>query len=60
MIATLQEHHHRLMVEALQDNPRVDYAKRIVTCELLTMQLGRNYVCDETFIDMRSADIYRA
>jgi hypothetical protein len=60
MLATLQEHHHRLMVEALQDDPRVNYAKRIVTCELLSLQLGNNYICDEQFIALRVAELNNA
>jgi hypothetical protein len=60
MIATLQEHHHRLMTEALQDDPRVNYAKRIVTCEMLAMQLGKDYQCDEQFIALKVADLNNA
>jgi hypothetical protein len=60
MIATLQEHHHRLMIEALQDDPKVNYAKRIVTCELLAMQLGNDYQCDEQFIAYKVADLNNA
>ena len=60
MLATLQEHHHRLMVEALQDDPRVNYAKRIVTCELLALKLGNDYTCDEQFIALRVVDLNNA
>jgi hypothetical protein len=60
MLATLQEHHHRLMIEALQDDPRINYAKRIVTCELLSLQLGNNYICDEQFIAIKLSDINAA
>jgi hypothetical protein len=60
MIATLQEHHHRLMTEALQDDPRVNYAKRIVTCELMAMQLGNDYTCDEQMINIKVADLNTA
>jgi hypothetical protein len=60
MLATLQEHHHRLMVEALQDDPRINYAKRIVTCELLALKLGKDYICDEQFIAYKVADLNTA
>ena len=60
MLVTLQEHHHRLMVEALQDDPRVNYAKRIVTCELLALKLGNDYICDEQMIALRVADLNNA
>jgi hypothetical protein len=60
MNATLLEHHHRLMVEALQDDPRINYAKRIITCELLALKLGNDYICDEQFIAMKVADLNNA
>jgi hypothetical protein len=58
----LCEHHHDLMVEALQDDPRINYAKRIVACELLALTLGKDYICDLDFIalQMNRRDIVTA
>ena len=47
-------------IEALQDDPRIDYARRIVTVELLAAELGWKHECSREYIDIRFQNIYRA
>jgi len=47
---TLLEHRYLFQVRSLKDDPSVNYAKRIVHCELLALRLGWDYRCDEEFI----------
>jgi len=55
----LSKHHRDLMIAALQDDSRVNYAKRIVACEMLQATLGNDFLCDEEFIalEMNRLDI---
>ena len=57
---TLREHHYQLMIEALQDDPRVNYAKRIVVVELMASTLGWKHLCPIEAILNRVEDIYNA
>ena len=57
---TLREHHYQLMIEALQDDPRIDYPKRIVTVELMAVQLGWSHICSTEAILNKVEDIYHA
>lgn len=57
---TLREHHYQLMIEALQDDSRVNYPKRIVTIELMAVSLGWTHVCSLEAILNKVEDIYHA
>jgi len=56
---TIKDHRHSLMVAALKDDLNINYAKRIVACEMLAHTLGGDYLCDEEFIalQMNNLDI---
>ncbi len=60
MEKTLLEHHYELRIEALRDDPRVNYAKRIVVVELMAVQLGWKHLCTHEAITNRMEDIYHA
>ena len=53
LMKTLLEHRNDLMVQALQDDLNINYAKRIVACELLALNLGDDYVCDMEFVALQ-------
>jgi hypothetical protein len=57
---TLLEHHYELRIEALRDDPRVNYAKRLVAVERLAMNLGWKHMCDKEFIAIHMQDICSA
>lgn len=57
---TLLEHHYELRIEALRDDPRVNYAKRMITVELMAGQLGWKHICPIEAILNRVEDIYSA
>lgn len=57
---TLLEHHYELRIGALQDDPRVDYAKRLIVVELMAATLGWKYLCPMEAILNRVEDIYHA
>ncbi len=59
-IKPLLVHHYELRIEALQDDPRVNYAKRIVAVERLARERGWQYVCDREFIAIHMQDICNA
>jgi hypothetical protein len=57
---TLLEHHYELRIEALKDDPRFNYSKRLVTVELLATELGWRHLCDREYITYRLQNIYNA
>lgn len=54
---TLLEHHYELRIESLKDDPRVNYAKRIVTVEMLAAEFGWKHMCSREYINYRVMDI---
>jgi hypothetical protein len=60
MKKTLLEYHCELRIEALRDDPRVDYPKRLVAVELLAQEHGWKHLCERKCIDVKMQDIYTA
>lgn len=57
---TLLEHHYTLRIEALKDDPRVNYAKRIVAVELMAAEYGWKHLCSIESINCKVENIYNA
>ena len=47
---TLREHHYDLMMQALQDDPRLNSAQKIIACEMMALELGWEHVCDAEIV----------
>ena len=53
---TLLEYHYELRIESLRDDPRVNYAKRLVAIEMLANMLGWKHTCSREEMDIKLAD----
>jgi hypothetical protein len=60
MKMTLLEHHYKLRIESLRDDPRVDYSKCLITIEDLAKEHGRKHLCERECIDIKMQSIYTA
>ena len=49
-LKTLREHHYDLMMQALQDDPRLNSAQKIIACEMMALELGWEHVCDAEIV----------
>jgi hypothetical protein len=58
MKKTLLEHHYELRIESLRDDYSVDYAKCLVTVELLAKEHGWKHMCERKCIDIKMQNIY--
>lgn len=57
---TLLEHHYNLRIASLADNPRINYARRLVIVEMMANEHGWKYVCPLEAILNRVNNIYTA